>query len=91
MPPHGCPLVPLPSWESFLLLVCCFMSNPIVLLLTLTTLTSHPQAPIDLWSQFRGPNGSGVAKDCQPPVVIDAEKATWKVDVPPGHSSPVAV
>ncbi len=41
------------------------------------------------WNQFRGPNGSGVAKDCQPPVVIDAERATWKIDVPPGHSSPV--
>jgi len=65
------------------------MPNSIVLLLTLATQASHPQASIDLWNQFRGPNGSGVAKDCQPPVVIDAETATWKVDVPPGHSSPV--
>jgi len=41
------------------------------------------------WNQFRGPNGSGVAEDCRPPVVIEAQKAAWKVDVPPGHSSPV--
>ena len=41
------------------------------------------------WGQFRGPGGSGVAKDCQPPVIVDAGKSTWKVDVPPGHSSPV--
>lgn len=41
------------------------------------------------WSQFRGPNGSGLANDCRPPLVMDAGKASWKIGVPPGHSSPV--
>lgn len=41
------------------------------------------------WNQFRGSNGSGVAVDCKPPVRIDAGKATWKIESPPGQSSPV--
>ena len=41
------------------------------------------------WNEFRGPNGSGVADRCRPPVVIDVEKPAWKIDVPPGYSSPV--
>lgn len=48
---------------------------------------AQPDSPA--WNQFRGPNGSGVARDCRPPVAIDARKATWAIDVPPGHSSPV--
>ena len=44
---------------------------------------------VDLWNQFRGPNGSGVAVCSQPPIRIDSAKPTWKVAVPIGHSSPV--
>ncbi len=44
---------------------------------------------VDLWNQFRGPNGSGVAMGSQPPMRIDSAKPTWKVAVPIGHSSPV--
>ncbi len=65
------------------------MPTSIAILLALTTQVGHPQSSVDLWSQFRGPNGSGVAADSRPPVDIDPEKATWKVDVPTGHSSPV--
>jgi outer membrane protein assembly factor BamB len=46
------------------------------------------------WPQFRGPNGGGIG-----PAVADAPqiplelgpdaKALWRVDLPPGHSSPV--
>jgi outer membrane protein assembly factor BamB len=43
----------------------------------------------DGWSQFRGPNGSGVAPACQPPVQIEERKAAWKTALPPGKSSPV--
>ena len=46
-------------------------------------------APTSSWNQFRGPNGSGVATDCRPPVAIDPQAATWSVDAPIGHSSPV--
>ncbi len=41
------------------------------------------------WTEFRGPNGSGVGDECRPPVFIDVQQATWSVDVPRGHSSPV--
>jgi outer membrane protein assembly factor BamB len=41
------------------------------------------------WNQFRGVNGSGVAEACKPPVAIDTSTIAWKIDVPPGHSSPV--
>jgi outer membrane protein assembly factor BamB len=41
------------------------------------------------WREFRGPNGSGVAIGCNPPVQIDSATATWKVPILPGHSSPV--
>lgn len=42
------------------------------------------------WPQFRGPNGSGVADDQKPPVEFGPDKnVKWKVDAPPGLSSPV--
>ena len=44
---------------------------------------------LDMWNQFRGPNGCGVADACRPPVVLDPQQPTWVIDVPPGHSSPV--
>ena len=67
---------------------CCF-ATAITAALTLQVVPLWAESHSSTWSQFRGPNGSGVANDCQPPVVIDAENATWKIDVPPGHSSPV--
>src|SRR5258708_6118336 len=42
------------------------------------------------WPQFRGPNASGVAAARNLPVEFSSEKnAVWRVDLPPGHSSPV--
>jgi outer membrane protein assembly factor BamB len=41
------------------------------------------------WNQFRGPNGSGVAIDCEPPVQIAMEDSLWSVPVPSGLSSPI--
>jgi outer membrane protein assembly factor BamB len=41
------------------------------------------------WPQFRGPNGSGVAHDQDPPVEFDAQtNLLWQVPIPPGASSP---
>ncbi|MFC1597155.1 PQQ-binding-like beta-propeller repeat protein [Planctomycetota bacterium] len=65
------------------------IATAIAAVLTLQILPLQAEPHSSTWNQFRGPNGSGVAEDCRPPVVIDAEKATWKIDVPPGHSSPV--
>lgn len=41
------------------------------------------------WSQFRGPNGAGLAAACRPPFKITAGQPSWKTPLPPGKSSPV--
>ena len=41
------------------------------------------------WAQFRGPNGSGVAVGCVPPVRPGPGNLAWSAPVPRGHSSPV--
>ena len=40
------------------------------------------------WNQYRGPNGSGVAQDCQPPYKISKKNLIWKTLLIPGFSSP---
>ena len=42
------------------------------------------------WSQFRGPNGTGVsATTGLPDTFGPAKNVIWKTELPPGHSSPV--
>ena len=42
------------------------------------------------WSRFRGPNGSGVARDVAFPAVWTEDDYQWKVTLPgKGHSSPI--
>jgi len=42
------------------------------------------------WSQFRGPNGTGVSAATGLPVEFGPTKnVVWKTALPPGHSSPV--
>lgn len=42
------------------------------------------------WPRFRGPNGSGISVSSSIPVVFGPDKnLSWRVAVPPGHSSPV--
>jgi len=42
------------------------------------------------WSQFRGPNGSGVVDSAKPPTVFGPEEnVRWKSAVPAGVSSPI--
>ena len=49
-----------------------------------------PKTPAVNWSQFRGPNGSGVAETTGLPVDFGPNtNVVWKTDLPPGHSSPV--
>ena len=45
------------------------------------------------WTQFRGPNAVGVAPDSvKLPTQIGPESnVVWKIDLPPGHSSPIVV
>src|SRR5687768_247969 len=41
------------------------------------------------WSQFRGPNATGIAAETATiPVELSPDKALWKVALPAGHSSP---
>jgi len=42
------------------------------------------------WSQFRGPNGSGIADGQKPPIEFGPDKnVKWKVKAPAGMSSPI--
>jgi len=44
----------------------------------------------DDWTQFRGPNGSGVSSSTGLPQEFGPNKnVVWKTELPPGHSSPV--
>jgi outer membrane protein assembly factor BamB len=42
------------------------------------------------WPQFRGPNAVGIAEGARLPDKIGKDKnVIWKVEMPPGHSSPI--
>src|SRR5215210_2113939 len=44
----------------------------------------------DDWSQFRGPNGTGINNSTGLPTEFGPQKnVVWKTTLPPGHSSPV--
>ena len=59
----------------------------LTLLLVLFTLTGTVS---DEWSQFRGPNGTGVSETKNLPTEFGPNKnVVWKAALPPGHSSPV--
>ncbi len=46
-------------------------------------------AKAEPWNQYRGPNGSGVAKASRPPVKLSENNLAWKTDLASGLSSPV--
>ena len=42
------------------------------------------------WDRFRGPNGAGVSDSAGLPVEFGPSKnLVWRLELPPGHSSPV--
>ena len=42
------------------------------------------------WDRFRGPNGTGISDSGPLPVEFGAKRnIVWRVDIPPGHSSPI--
>ncbi len=56
----------------------------------LTLLIAVGSIAAEEWSQFRGPNGSGVSEAANLPVVFSARRAVvWSIPVPTGPSSPV--
>ena len=57
--------------------------------LLLLTLVSY-NLSAENWSQFRGPNGSGIIESARPPIHFGVDKnVKWKSPVPYGVSSPV--
>src|SRR5262252_5141335 len=67
---------------------------PIALIIACFGLTfghANPdKKPTSEWSQFRGPNGTGVAETTGLPVEFGPKtNVVWKTELPPGHSSPV--
>ncbi len=59
--------------------------NKLLLALVLASFVSGEE-----WSQFRGPNGTGVsATTGLPDTFGPAKNVVWKTELPPGHSSPV--
>lgn len=68
------------------------VKNTIVGLLIAGAIALGPffSASAEGWSQFRGPNGSGVSATTGLPEEFGPEKnVVWKTPLPPGHSSPV--
>ncbi len=65
--------------------------RPLLLLLALGLAISGPVGADSYWPQWRGPLGTGVAPQADPPVSwSESENIRWKVALPgKGHSSPV--
>ena len=60
-----------------------------VCLLSCALLTAAAGDAAGQWSQFRGPNGSGIDSSAGYPVVFSPSKnVVWKTAVPFGQSSP---
>src|SRR5215210_4339920 len=76
-----------------MLVLTKILQTPMVLLLIAIAIASAPlrnTSAGEEWSQFRGPNGSGVSTSTGLPVEFGPEKnVIWKTALPPGHSSPV--
>lgn len=50
---------------------------------------SAPSTDAPQWGGFRGNNGLGLAPSATLPASFAQEDATWRVEIPPGYSSPV--
>lgn len=65
-------------------------SLKLLLLISMMLFISLTLLAGDEWTQFRGPNGTGVSAAVNLPVEFGPDKnVVWKTALPPGHSSPV--
>jgi len=74
---------------AFVCLIAAFMTT---FVMTHTSATSRHSMRTDSedWSQFRGPNGTGVSTTSGLPTEFGPKQnVIWKTALPPGHSSPV--
>jgi len=75
--------------------IIALLSVGAIVALTLTEVSraktkSVPKPAASEWSQFRGPNGTGVAETTGLPTEFGpTTNVVWKTALPPGHSSPV--
>jgi outer membrane protein assembly factor BamB len=70
-------------------MLCTALESRNLLFLCLAGGLLLPAAP-PTWDRFRGPNGAGVVEASNLPSEIDvAKNLKWKLEVPPGFSSPV--
>jgi outer membrane protein assembly factor BamB len=61
----------------------------VLLLCVLTVSLVGQQPPAAQWPRFRGANGAGVSETDRPPTTFGpSSNRLWRVEVPPGHSSP---
>ncbi len=68
------------------------LSALLIVSLILALIASAPltKAAAEDWTQFRGPNGTGVSETTGLPTEFGPSKnVIWKTALPPGHSSPV--
>lgn len=64
------------------------MRSPATLALATTLLTAAPNT--HSWDRFRGPNGTGISEGAKLPAELAPTKnLAWKVETPPGYSSPI--
>lgn len=68
---------------------CLLADEPAVTNRTASPTSETAEPPATHWNEFRGPNGSGVARGTAIPIAIDAAQPAWQVEVASGHSSPV--
>lgn len=62
----------------------------LLIALLITAVFAMPAFAAEEWTQFRGPNGTGVSSTTGLPYEFGPTKnVVWKTDLPPGHSSPV--
>jgi outer membrane protein assembly factor BamB len=65
-------------------------TTAVFILLFSSAFLSSAQKQDEVWPQFRGLNGSGVAlQSAKPPVVFNESNLLWKTLLPQGFSSPV--
>ena len=71
--------------------IACAISTSLTGAVALAVTSSADKAVPDTfqWSQFRGPNGSGVAPGCTPPTKLEPFGQRWKTSVASGKSSPI--
>lgn len=72
------------------LLGVAFAASLVLTVRSLAKTKPVPKPAASEWSQFRGPNGTGVAETTGLPTEFGpTTNVIWKTALPPGHSSPV--